>query len=135
MESAAKTAKLFGEYLDSDNFEAATPLLAEQCRYEIGDRVLTHRDEIIELYRSNMIEGRQKFDVLEWGKSHTVELTPTSHEVYFSDFLKHKGISHNYRCKQRLTLNEQHQIIEIEHVELPGEREKLLAFKEEVGLG
>ena len=128
------TAKKFGEYLDQDDFENFRTVLAENCNYEIGGQTLTTKDSIAGLYEKNMKEGKVKFDELVWGKSEIKKVSEDQYDVYFSDFLKHKGISHNYKCKQRITINSDNLVERIDHMELPGERESLDAYYSQVGL-
>ncbi len=127
-------AQAFGNTLDQDDFEAFKKLIATSCTYKIGDRLLKGPDEIAGLYESNMKEGQQKFDFLEWGKSEVKKISENKFEVYFSDFLKHKGISHNYKCKQILTLNNEKKVINILHCEIDDQRDRLMAFYKKVGL-
>ncbi len=54
--------------------------------------------------------------------------------VHFEDFLTNNGLTHTYRCKQKLTLNTAGKIKLIEHHEIPEERAKLNAFYRKVGL-
>ena len=135
MSPKEKTAKLFGQYLDDDNFQAVKKLLLENCLYEMGnDKTMISRDQIIDTYQTNMEEGHQKFDKMVWGKSKLKKLNEEEYEVYFSDFLTHKGITHNYQCKQKLVVNDDNLIVKITHLELPEEKEKLNAFYKKVGL-
>jgi hypothetical protein len=134
MRSTEETARLFGQYLDEDRFDAVLELLIDDCEYDIGNQLLTDKESIVNLYKTNMEEGHQKFDHLEWGKSRVKKINDHLYEVYFSDFLTHKGETHNYNCKQLLSINARSLIFKIEHVELEGEREKLNAFYKRVGL-
>ena len=129
-----QTAIKFGTLLDQDDFSNFKLLLKPNCIYEIGDQIYNNRAAIAGLYEKNMKEGKVKFDELVWGKSEIKQVSENEYDVYFSDFLKHQGIEHNYKCKQRITINENHLVEKIVHMELPGEREKLLAFYEKVGL-
>ena len=127
-------AQSFGIFLDQDEFAKMKELLAPDCTYFIHDEILEGKDTIAGLYQSNMEAGKKKFDELVWGESRVEALNENEFEVYFSDFLKHKGLSHNYNCKQKLTINNAGLITEIRHIELPGEREQLKAYYEKVGL-
>ncbi len=127
-------AQQFGCYLDADDFTRFKSLLEENCVYEIGGKVLDSKETIAGLYEKNMKEGKLKFDELVWGKSEVKQVNEQEFEVYFSDFLKHKGIEHNYKCKQRITINEVGLVTKIVHIELPGKREALKKFYKQVGL-
>lgn len=128
------TAKLFGRYLDEDNYEAVKALITENCKYEIGAQTIYGKDDIVNLYEENMKEGKKKLDELIWGKSDVKQLNEKEYEVYFSDYLKHKGIEHNYKCKQKLSINDNGLIEQIVHIELANEKELLQAFYKKVGL-
>ena len=136
MESNKKVivAKKFGTFLDQDDFENFKTILSENCIYEIGEQVLRGRDSIAGLYEKNMKEGKVKFDVLIWGQSKVRVVGDNEFDVFFSDFLKHKGVEHHYKCKQRLKINGQGFVEKIVHMELPGEKEALVKFYEQVGL-
>lgn len=127
-------ATKFGSCLDNDQYDAFRSILAPNCHYEIGGKVLKDKDSIAGLYEKNMKEGKLKFDDLQWGKSRIEKVSESEYDVYFSDFLKHKGIEHNYNCKQRVTVNDENLVCEIVHFELPGEKESLMEFYERVGL-
>ncbi len=129
-----QVAKAFGTFLDEDDFPAVKRLLEEDCLYEINGETIKGKDKIVDLYQANMLEGRQKFDELKWGRSKIIKLNEYEFEVHFSDFLKHKGIEHNYNCKQILKLGDSNLIHKIIHVELPGQKEALKAFYKAVDL-
>jgi hypothetical protein len=59
----------FGQSLDNDDFNQTKKLLSQSCKYIIGDDTLVGPENICQSYEQNMIEGRKKLDVLEWGQS------------------------------------------------------------------
>lgn len=128
------TAKQFGTALDNDDFTTARSTLSSDCRYETGKATLIGPAAICNSYEENMIAGRKKFDDLEWGKCRIEQLNENQFYVHFCDHLTKNGITHTYRCKQKLTLNETGKICLIEHEEIPEERKRLDAFYENVGL-
>lgn len=134
MRSKSSVAKQFGEYLDEDNFEQFKLLLSVDCNYEIGGQVLNTPETIAGLYEQNLKEGKEKFDELIWGKSRVEQVSENQFDIFFSDFLKHKGVTHNYKCKQRILINADGLVEEIIHLELPGEKEALQRYYEQVGL-
>jgi len=127
-EKYQQTAINFGHFLDQDDFVSFKSILDEKCIYEINDEILKGKDNIAGLYETNMKAGKAKFDKLEWGKSEIKEVESNVFDVHFSDNLLHKGIQHNYRCKQRITINANCLVEKIVHMELPGERESLNAY-------
>ncbi len=128
------TAKQFGTALDNDDFALAQTTLSDDCRYETGTKTLIGPEEICNSYEVNMIAGRKKFDELEWGKCRIEKLNEYQFYVHFCDHLTKNGITHTYRCKQKLTLNEAGKICLIEHEEIPEERKQLNGFYKKVGL-
>ena len=132
--SKETVARAFGQTLDRDDFAEFAQLLADDCIYEIGDQVLRTKESIAGLYEQNMLEGKKKFDELVWGQSRIESLNANEFEVYFSDYLKHRGIEHRYHCKQRIRINDALLVDQIVHFELPGERAALEAFYAKVGL-
>lgn len=127
-------ATQFGTFLDNDNFEAVKKLLSHNCKYLIGDDILSGPENISHSYQQNMIEGRKKLDKLEWGKSSIEIISESEYYVHFTDYLTHKEKGHIFKCKQKLTINKKGQIIRIEHINEPGEQDKLDRYYKEVGL-
>lgn len=127
-------AHIFGTALDNDDFAIAKTVIADDCEYNIGEQTLIGPDEICGLYEKNSKEGHQKFDKMVWGECKIEKLTDHQFFVHFEDFLTKNGITHTYRCKQKLTLNEAGKIMLIEHHEIPEERAQLNAFYKKVGL-
>ena len=127
-------AQQFGTALDEDDFGEAKKLLSENCTYDIGGEILEGPSAIVGSYEKNMLEGRAKLDELVWGKSRVESLEDGRVAVYFTDYLKHKGLAHIHRCRQFLTFDEAGKIVHIEHGNLPGEPERLKTFYQSVGL-
>ena len=127
-------AILFGQSLDNDDFKTTAGLLSSECIYFIGATTLVGPSEITGSYEQNMIEGRAKLDELEWGKSCVEQINGTEFFVHFTDYLKHKEISHTHRCKQKLFFGENGYIIKIEHIHNEEEQKKLDDFYRKVGL-
>ena len=57
----------FGQSLDRDEFDLTMKLLSKDCKYIIGEDILIGPENICQSYEQNMIEGRKKLDILEWG--------------------------------------------------------------------
>lgn len=129
-----ETAIRFGQSLDQDNFEAAKALLSPACTYRIGDEILVGPEAICDSYKQNMLEGRAKMDLLEWGESSIEQIGDSGYHVHFTDFLTHKGEKYTHRCKQKLVLNAEGLIVEIVHVHDQEEQARLNAFYARVGI-
>jgi len=129
-----EVAKKFGVALDNDSFETALSCLDAQCIYDTGESTFSGAQAICDMYEQNMLEGRKKFDRLEWGNCEVKQTADREVSVYFSDFLEHQGIAHNYQCIQHLHFDEAEFVVRIEHREIGDNRERLTAFKKQVGL-
>ncbi|MEM9024339.1 MAG: nuclear transport factor 2 family protein [Bacteroidota bacterium] len=134
MSSVLAIATAFGRALDRDDYAAAHALLAEECTYDIGSAVMEGPTAICASYETNMQEGRNKLDDLVWGTATAELVSDHQADVFFTDYLTHRGESHTHRCKQRVTVNAAGKITHIQHHNLPGEPEKLKAFYQKVGL-
>lgn len=127
-------AENFGNALDKDNFEMVKTLLTTDCEYFIGDTTLVGKDAIAGSYESNMIEGRNKMDKLEWGKSKIESINESEYFVHFTDYLTHKGETYTHRCKQKVSVNTDAKIFKIVHINNSEEQQKLTQFYKRVGI-
>jgi len=124
----------FGEFLDQDKFEELESILEDNCEYLIADQVVYGNEKICSMYRKAMMDGREKFDVLNWGKSRVTEITNQDFDILFTDNFVHNGIAHQYCCKQRVSVNKSFRIFRIQHFEIKEERVKLDKYLKQVGL-
>lgn len=134
MKDKKEIAIQFGQSLDNDEFNLTKSLIGSECKYLIGDDVLIGPENICNSYEQNMIEGRKKLDILEWGKSSIESINDSEYYVHFTDFLTHKGKSYIHKCKQLLLINDERQIISIKHIPDQEEEDSLDYFYKEVGL-
>ena len=123
----------FGKSLDNDNFERTKELLNEDCIYVIGEDRIVGPERICKSYEDNMIEGRKKLDLLEWGTSKVQKASDTEWIVHFTDHLTHKNLQYVHRCQQRLFI-EHGKIYRIEHIDDSEEQSRLDEFYQKVGL-
>ena len=124
----------FGKSLDKDDFEAAKNTLTQDCVYVFGDIEINGASAICKSYEDNMIAGRKKLDELTWGESRVEQVSDQEYFVHFTDYLTHVGKSYVHRCQQRITVNQDNKICQIDHIDDPDEQNRLNAFYEEVGL-
>jgi len=129
-----ETAIQFGQSLDQDEFDRTAQLIHPNCKYAIGEKILVGPKAICQSYEDNMKEGRAKLDLLEWGKSRIEVINEDQFFVHFTDYLGHKGKKYTHRCKQKLSINEENLIVEIEHIANQKEEEGLSDFYKSVGL-
>jgi len=127
-------AEKFGRSLDHDDFDLTYSLLHPQCRYTIGETIIEGPEAICNSYEGNMVEGRIKFDELQWGNSRIEAIDDHQFYVHFTDHLTHQGQYFKHQCKQKLTINNDQLITHIEHINNPSEHARLKAFYKVVGL-
>ncbi len=116
----------FAKALDADDFDAAAALLTPDCRYEVRGKVLTGPDAIIASYAEATREASRRFD------AHSYDSAVAGTVILFSDHLVLGSEQHTFQCRQHLTLDAQDRITQIRHEDLPGRREALDAWIEEV---
>jgi len=120
--------------LDNDEFNITQKLLSQECKYIIGNDVIIGPDDISHSYEQNMLDGRKKLDVLEWGQSRIEPINESEYYVHFTDFLMHKGRSYTHKCKQHLLINDEGKITFIKHIHDQEETDRLENYYKEVGL-
>ena len=69
IETSRSIATRFAAALDADDYDAARPLLAPDCRYEAPKSVIIGPDAILDSYRQASIDGHAKFDRLEYAST------------------------------------------------------------------
>ncbi len=127
------TASAFVKALDTEDFGAAQGLLAPGCAYAFRGKITRGAGEIVDSYRAAAAWASASFDRIRYESALTQE-SPARFRVRFVDLTDHAGQSHRHECEQVFTVDAQSLIDRIEHVDLPGERERLDAFLERVGV-
>lgn len=121
----------FVRALDKNDFHEARMFLSDDCVYVVGEKTIKGADAIISSYQGNWEWGRKNIDEIYF-ESHVAEASGR-YLVTYTDHLRHKGKTHVYQCQQLLT-DQEGIIVRIEHREIPGERQKLEEFEQEVGI-
>jgi len=126
-------ARRFAGALDRDELAAACALLGAGCVYVARQATWVGPQAIGASCREASAWGRARLDTLAYESQ--VEAAP-AHQVsiLFIDHLAHRGKQHRYACRQLLRIGGDGLIERIEHVELPGQHEALVAFLASVGL-
>jgi hypothetical protein len=126
-------AREFAECLDRDDFVGAMGFISTSCEYRSGDRKFRGPDAIIASYREHAEFAKSHFETVVY-ESSVAKLTTDRFEVKYIDHITKNSKSHTYTCKQVLKFNSAGLITEIVHVEIPGERERLMTYFKDVGL-
>jgi hypothetical protein len=125
--SADEIAARFAAALDADDFDAFRALLAPDCRYEVRGAALVGPDAILDSYRYASEAAHSEFDEVTYA-SRVLRVDGDSAVIEFADHLEREGAVHVFLCLQHLTVAAG-VITVIRHEDLPGEREKLSAFR------
>ena len=120
------SAKRFAAALDRCDFIEAGRYVAPDCHYQTGREELVGPDAILASYRDNAVWASHALEQVIYESE--VEETSDDFSVLFIDRIMHQGQTHEYRCRQHLSLNHGGQVVRIVHEELPGERERLNDF-------
>ena len=126
-------ATRFAQALDVDDFENAAAILADSCVYTIGQEVLRGA-RIIASYRDNSKKGRRVIDDINFESEVESTADPMCFILNYQDHLTHAGERFTHRCRQHVRFDNAGMIVEITHEDLPGEPEKLAAFKNRHGI-
>lgn len=133
MNDNLKTAQAFASLLDKKDFESAKSYLASFCEYKIGGETLHGPNAIVSSYESNSVKAKGLFDSITY-ESGLTQTSADQIEIIYTDILTKGGKVHHYRTKQLLNFDPKGEIIEITHVQLEGEQDRLKAFEREIGL-
>lgn len=133
MSDSIEAARKWAATLDADDFDALPDLLTDDCRYHSPQGVLTGPEAIVASYRSSSEWAHDTFDSISWDSECELEGRGTV-LVTFIDITDHEGEHHEYRCQQRITLDEDLLVAEIEHIAIPEEEAALAEFLERLGI-
>ena len=122
-----EVATLFAMALDSDDFDSAEALLAPDCVYEFRGTRLCGAATVMKPYRDNGARARTLFDEVRY-ESRVLSADERGAVLEFVDHLRKGSATCVHRCHQLLSVGSDGGILRVEHVDLPGERESLLAF-------
>jgi len=128
-----QVAAALAQALDHEDFSVAEGLLAAGCVYESPFGLLEGPAAIMASYRGNAESAVSRFDRIEY-ESSVEPLDETSARITYFDRITHKGKSHEFSCRQVVTVGDDGKIVRIVHEEIPGKREALNAFYVEVGI-
>jgi len=124
--SATQLVSEFAASLDAEDYHRTRACLEENCVYQSPDGELVGPDTILASYRGNGDKAQQLFDSVEYEHAVT-RLADNRFQILFIDRLKVGDLSHEFRCHQRVRVEDK-LIAEIVHEEIPGRREELNEF-------
>ena len=127
LESRLRIVARFASALDDEDYGTAGDLLSEGCSYCCRGMRYRGRAAILESYQSNGAAAKS-FDEVAYAST-VVSETNDRFRIQFSDRLTHAGRTFTFRCEQLVPLDDSEMIVEIQHVDLPGQPEALAEFK------
>lgn len=128
MKSPFDYVDTLAQALDSDDYETAAEVMAEEVIYTVGDRVLYGPEKIVASYREASEMARRLFD--EVGYDHVVYPTedPNTFRVSYSDILTVGGETLAHMAEQHVSVAPGAGVVNIVNVDVPGEHEKVDEF-------
>lgn len=124
-------AERFAAALDRDDYDAASELLASDCRYEISNtETLVGPAAIVGSYRAHSERAKQSLDEVRY-ESQVETKKDGAIPILFIDKIRKGSRHHVYSCRQFVSMNAANRVTKIRHEELQGERERLRRFLEE----
>lgn len=121
----------FAAALDDDDFERAGVLLSGGCAYVLRGQTLHGPEAILSSYRDSSRQAHERFDAIAYTSSVSA-VEADSVLVAYADHLICGDQQHTFRCQQRLWLDDLGRIWRIEHLDLPGEQERMARFEASV---
>lgn len=138
---AAELTRRFAVSLDTEDYATALALLDPECEYTIRGQTLRGPDAIVASYKGNGDIAARSFDEITYGSEIAPGTGPAEGWVVirFFDRILHQGEHLEHVCEQWVCVSAgssggRRRIIRIEHHDLPGERERLGAFRARFGL-
>lgn len=136
MHNAIDITTRLASLLDAADHDQAAQLLAPDCVYDFRGSAMQGRDTIMASYDAAHADAVKTFD--EVGYDSAVRADPdddASAIIRYGDILSKGGVTHRHECEQRITIDRESGLVtRIQHIDLPGERDKLNAFLVSVGL-
>ena len=126
-------AERFALALDGEDYDTARSCLSRDAVYTISDEEHRGPDAIIASYQGNGDWASRAIDRIEY-ESRVRATGPLSAVITFVDRIEHAGHKLVHQCEQHLAFDDEGRILQIRHVDLPGEPEALRDFFQTVGL-
>ncbi len=124
---------VFATALDRDDYEMATMLLHDQCRYEQTDKTMEGREQAIQSFRDSSDWARANLDKVVF--EHELEGCQNSTgTIRFIDLLEHKGQELRHESLMHVTVAGDGSITKLVLEDLPGEKQKVADFLTTVGV-
>ncbi len=130
---ALAVARRFAAALDLSDWEAVAACLTANCEYSFRGKSTHGREQIVSSYRTIGDWVDATFESVRY-ESAVDAFAPGRARISFRDLMDHRGHHLDFRCQQIVTLGTEGAIAHIEHVDLPGEAEKVEKFNAACGV-
>jgi hypothetical protein len=131
--TATATATRFAAALDEGDWAGVAAQLHDDCGYECRGSTMRGAAAIVDSYRGVDQWVKATFDNVRYESAITA-LSDGRVRIDFRDRMDHGAHHLDFRCAQLLTIGGDGRITAIEHVDLPGERDKADAFNAACGV-
>ena len=136
MHNAVDITTRLASLLDAADHEQAAQLLAPDCVYDFRGSEMNGREAIMASYDAAHEEAVKTFDEVGYDSAVRADADDASSAIIrYGDILTKNGVTHRHECEQRITINRESGLVtRIQHIDLPGERDRLNEFLVSVGL-
>lgn len=124
---------MFAKALDAGDWAGVEALVARGCTYRIRGDTVVGAEPIVGSYRRIAEWVDSTFDAVRYES----EVKPHDGDrarIRFRDLIDHGPHHLDFRCEQLIAVDGSGAIIDIEHVDIPGEPEKAAAFNRACGV-
>lgn len=126
------TVERLARALDTDDYDTAASLIADDCVYTIGDKTLIG-PEVVESYRKASEQAHEIFDDVGFEHALMGEVAKHTYRIHFFDELVIGGERIVHLSEQDVTVHPDRGVVRIVDNPVKGEREKVDAFLRDHG--
>ncbi len=130
---AVDTARSFAAALDRGDWDGVRRLLDPECIYDCRGTTTVGPKAIVGSYAAVDAWVHDTFENVAY-QSTIEDRSPTEALITFRDQMSHGAHQLDFRCQQRIEVNASGLLVRIEHIDLPGEREKADRFNDACGV-
>jgi len=132
-EGSLDVAEQFASALDTDGFSEAARLLDEDCLYRTRGKEIRGREHVIDSFMEASKWAHSSLDKIVY--EHTLDVqSEGAATIRFVDIFEHRGRQIVHACLMHVELGPNALIRRLTLEELPGERERVDAFLQAVGV-
>ena len=123
----AQCAQEFATALDTEDYESARRLLAGDCIYHFSGKSFRGIAAILESYQQNAEWVKRTFESIVY-ESSTRQRSDDTWVIHYIDRIQHRDRELEHHCEQVVRFDSGNRVVEITHIDLPGEDTKVKEF-------